>query len=136
MKAKIVEQFLKDNILDGNVKVKANIPGVTKSYMLLSDILKKFITHLYPAGEEVYVRCELNEAEAKAHPMRGGYQGHGTFWLKKLTRPTVTEGEIEEAVRAPVTNIVDGMENHRSPTDVEFTARKEISKAIKELLNR
>jgi len=41
----IVDDFLKENLLDGDTQVRADIPGVTKSHMKLKDILEEFSTY-------------------------------------------------------------------------------------------
>jgi hypothetical protein len=46
MKEQIVADFLHEKILDGSIKVKADIPGVTKSYIKLENILIQFYDYL------------------------------------------------------------------------------------------
>jgi hypothetical protein len=45
-KEQVIKKFLHDKILNGSVKVKADIPGVTKSYIKLENILIQFYDYL------------------------------------------------------------------------------------------
>ena len=82
MKDNVIEKFLNEKLLDGSVKVKADIPGVTKSYMLLKDVLEQFYTSLYSGDvskkealenmlEDVVNELDLSDGMIEKHGQEG-----------------------------------------------------------------
>ena len=62
MKDKIIEKFLQDNLLDGSLKVKAGIPGITKSHMILKHVLSLFYDSLYSTDiSEISNKCHCDQ---------------------------------------------------------------------------
>ena len=97
-KKEIIKEFLQDNILDGSIKVKANIPGVTKSYMELRHILAQFATRLeQPTLDRDKVMEVLKQFGVS--PLIGEdeiYQNQILDAICSLAVPQISDERIEE----------------------------------------
>jgi len=105
----------------------------------LREVAEK-INALYSAGEEVYVECEAEEAEHTL--IRPKLPLHVDGYVKKLTRPTVSEEEIDEVIHASYhicvlqERITFYYANRPTLVDEISKLQTRQRKAIKELLNR
>ena len=154
MKDKIVE-ILKEfkvfeKTLDDNTEINSAIDHHKMALYKARRILAEQIAHLYSAGEEVYVTLKRDEAitsDCVKVKFYGddGIELPGHNWLKKLTRPTVSEEEIAVMFHDAYEDVAkeEGW-NTQNKCKVPFNDLPEANKRtmirtakiVKELLNR